>query len=248
MKRLRDELRALPPAARESLELQARLGKLLHANEQFDAAEEAFAEGLAAAAPRVASGNGSAAAERAAIAEAHFSRFHNALQRKDLDGALAALNAAAELRPDLYRLVPQGYVPEKILGAGGFGVAILCRHPHLKRKRVIKALFATDGESDRAFAEAEHLADLDHEHIIKVHNCAYVDPVERRRPYLELEWFDGVNLEAYVQAHHPLPEAASRRSPPPSPRRCATRMGAPLRYSTATSSRRTCWWPSPAAA
>jgi hypothetical protein len=60
------------------------------------------------------------------------------------------------------------YEPERILGAGGFGVAFLCRHCNLGSQIVVKALRLDDQERDvlDVFREARVLEELSHPSII----------------------------------------------------------------------------------
>src|SRR5262249_53071447 len=65
--------------------------------------------------------------------------------------------------------------PRSILGAGGFGVAFLCRHVNLDSPVVIKAL-REDGlyrDVDELFAEARVLNQLRHAAIIGLRDCDY---------------------------------------------------------------------------
>src|SRR5262245_50710611 len=73
-----------------------------------------------------------AAEEDDARAEAHHNAYRTALEREEWDGALAALRQAVSLAPQRFAPFPlHRYEPARILGAGGFGTALLCRDRHL---------------------------------------------------------------------------------------------------------------------
>src|SRR5204862_8159728 len=103
--------------------------------------------------------------DSAAKAEAHFNAYRVALERRDWPAALRELQAAAKLAPKRYEpFPPRKYRPLRILGAGGFGVAYLCRHERLGSDVVVKTLSAGDlerGITD-VFAEARLLRQMDH--------------------------------------------------------------------------------------
>src|SRR5262249_59686987 len=53
--------------------------------------------------------------------------------------------AAARLDPARFAPFPLNkYVPQRILGAGGFGVAFLCRHKYMNADVVVKTLAGDD--------------------------------------------------------------------------------------------------------
>src|SRR6185436_13104923 len=100
------------------------------------------------------------------------------------------------------------YVPERILGAGGFGVAFLCQHAVLKRPLVIKTLRldGLDRDVEDVFREAQVLNDLDHPAIIRLRECRFADAA-RRRPYLVMDYFESVSLTEHVKRHGTLTPA-----------------------------------------
>jgi formylglycine-generating enzyme required for sulfatase activity/serine/threonine protein kinase len=142
------------------------------------------------------------AGDRASRRAAHHGAYLAALEARRWDVALAELKQVVPLDEEK-RFVPfpfDRYPPERILGAGGFGVAFLCREVGSRSQVVVKALRTDDldHESATLLSEATNLADLDHERIIRLHRCAYADPA-RTRPYLVMDYFQGVTLEQYVQ-------------------------------------------------
>src|SRR5262249_46174904 len=119
------------------------------------------------------------------------------------------LLAAAKLAPKRYEPFPlRKYCPLRILGAGGFGVAFLCRHERLGSDVVIKTLTADDIERSMTdvFAEARVLGQMDHRAIIGLRDCDYADDA-LTRPYLEMDYFEGPSLDEFVQVNGPLTEA-----------------------------------------
>ena len=48
------------------------------------------------------------------------------------------------------------------------------------------------------FSEAQALGQLNHPSIIRLSTCGYADAGGTSRPYLVMDYFDGVNLESYV--------------------------------------------------
>ena len=149
VKRLVARYRALPDEQRHGLPaLLNAIGKLEVAAGDFDSAQRDFdaVAGLVAD-PRVQ-------------AEAHFNAYRAALERRDWDAALKEVRAAAQL--DAARFAPfplNKYVPQRILGAGGFGVAFLCRHKYMNADVVVKTLTGDDLERgvDQLFGEAQAL-------------------------------------------------------------------------------------------
>jgi hypothetical protein len=71
---------------------------------------------------------------------------------------------------------------------------------------VVKALQAEgmDSAADKVFSEAQLLRQLDHPSIIRIADCGYVDGEERTRAFLVMDYFDGQNLDQYVQKNGPL--------------------------------------------
>jgi tetratricopeptide (TPR) repeat protein len=139
-------------------------------------------------------------------AEAHHNVYRAALERCDWKQALVSLRRAVALDADAFEPFPlERYEPERILGAGGFGVSFLCRERAKNRQVVIKALRADSLERDAAtlFGEASTLQELDHPVFVRIHDCAYAAG-EEARPYLVLEYVEGQTLAEHVAQHGPL--------------------------------------------
>jgi hypothetical protein len=135
-----------------------------------------------------------------AQADAFANEYFTALEQQDWDGGLAALRKATAADPK--RFAPfrlERYEPLKILGAGGFGVAFLCRDRILQSKVVIKVLrpdtLARSVED--IFREAQVLDRLDHPSIVRLRHCDFADP-EQARPFLVMDYFEGESLSDYV--------------------------------------------------
>src|SRR5262249_14993202 len=85
---------------------------------------------------------------------------------------------AVRLEPRRYAPFPVGkYHPERILGAGGFGVAFLCRHRHMNDRVVVKAMTEEDLNqgADQVFSEAQLLRQLDQPGLIRLADCGFID-------------------------------------------------------------------------
>ncbi len=187
-RRLPEEQRRASPA------LLNGLGKLQVATGDYQNAQEAFT--------RVAEMSPDAKSR----AEGHYNAYHAALERASLeDGsyqtALAELKQA--LRHDPARFAPfplNEYEPRRILGAGGFGVTFLCWKHAMSVEVAVKALQTEglDRDAGSVIKEASLLKQLTHPAIIRVNHCGYAD-AERRRPFLEMDYFDGMTLDAYVR-------------------------------------------------
>lgn len=139
-------------------------------------------------------------------AEAHFNRYNAALEHGDWPTALDALTRAAELDARKYEPFPlRKFEPERILGAGGFGVAFLCRNRLLNSQVVVKSLRSDtlDRNVEDVFREAKVLEELDHSAIIRLRDCDYADD-EETRPYIVMDYFDGQTLEEYIDKNGTL--------------------------------------------
>jgi uracil-DNA glycosylase family 4 len=170
---------------RELPALLNAIGKLEVAAGDFQAAQRDFASvAQLVADPR-------------ARAEAHANAYHAALERRDWAKALGELREA--IRLDRARFAPfpvEKYQPQRILGAGGFGVAFLCKHKYLNAEVVVKTLQGADLDRgvDAVFAEAQTLRQLDHPAIIRLQDCGFASPDEDR-PYLVMDFFEGHTLD-----------------------------------------------------
>jgi serine/threonine protein kinase len=201
VKDLLARFRAMPNSQQEANpELISDLGKLLVAAGDFSGARQSFARAAA-----LAPGD-------QARAEAHYNAYRAALEQADNDAALRELLQAMAIDPARFAPFPlDKYEPEKILGAGGFGVTFLCRHKLSRGQVALKALFAEelDREVSKVLEEASTLDALKHRSIVGLRDCGYAGPGQGR-PYLVMEYFAGATLEDHVKAKGPLPFEAAR--------------------------------------
>jgi uracil-DNA glycosylase family 4 len=144
-----------------------------------------------------------------AQAEAHANTYHAALERRDWSTALAELREAVRLDRERFSPFPfMKYQPQRILGAGGFGVAFLCRHRYLNADVVVKTLLGEDLDRgiDTVFAEAQTLRQLDHPSIIHLQDCGFASSTDETRPYLVMDYFDGSTLDDHARQQPLGPE------------------------------------------
>jgi serine/threonine protein kinase len=191
--------RALPAEQRrQAPELLRGLGKLQVVGGDYDAAEQHFRE-LA-----------SLTTDPAVKAEAHFNAYQTALEKHDWEKALQQLREACTLDPGRFSPFPlQRYTPQRILGAGGFGVAFLCHDENLKRPAVVKALQPDNlgGDPESVLKEARALLEVQHRAIVTLYDCDHADQVSRTRPYIVMEYFESESLEDYVRKNGKLSPA-----------------------------------------
>ncbi len=189
VKQLVARYRGLPEQQRRGLPaLLNAIGKLEVAAGEFQQAQSDFAS--------VAELVGDPRAK----AEAHHNAYRAALERRDWGAALNEVRDAARLDPAHFAPFPMNkYVPQRILGAGGFGVAYLCRHKYMNADVVVKTLTGDDLDRgvDQLFGEAQVLRQLDHPAIIRIQDCGFASANDESRPYLVMDYFEGATLEEH---------------------------------------------------
>lgn len=186
--------RALPAEKRRELPaLLNAVGKLQVVAGDFESAQHDFQE------------LGGMVADPRARAEAHANAYRAALERRDWPIALSELTQAVTLAPQRFEPFPFAkFQPERILGAGGFGVAFLCTNRHSGSRVVIKTLGGCLGRDlGEVFREARALEEVEHPAVIRVRDCDYADP-EKARPYLVMDYFPGQTLAEHVEQHGPM--------------------------------------------
>jgi hypothetical protein len=198
VKQLVAQYRKLPEDQRQRLPaLMNAVGKLEVLSGDLDGAQKSF-QTVAAVVP-----------DGSARAEAHYNAYQAALQRGDREAALDELVRAVAIAPQYAPFPVERYRPQSILGAGGFGVAFLCKHSELNTPVVVKALIAEQLASsvEDVFREAQVLDQLDHPCIIRLRECGYTDPANKSRPYFLLNYFDGETLDQHVRGKGAVPVA-----------------------------------------
>jgi serine/threonine protein kinase len=200
IRELRNAFRQLPPERRQQLPSLLRdLGKLAAVGGDCEAAEQDFKE-----LTTLVTNDGDRA-------DAWYNAYQVAVQKQDWGKAFQHFQAACQLAPARYAPFPlERYVPEGILGAGGFGVAFLCTDRNLQRKVVVKALQADAlaGNDESLLAEARALMQVKHPGIVELFDCDHADRPNRSRPYLVMEYFENsLTLEEQVRQSGPLPPA-----------------------------------------
>ncbi len=198
VKDLLAQFRQLSPEEQKQLpDLLNKLGKLQYGSGDFKGATNTFDE----VADNVS--------EASAKAEAHYNAYRAALESKAWDKALAELRQACELDAARFSPFPlYFYQPSRILGAGGFGAAVLCYGSKARKDVVVKTFHADDLERSLldVFQEAEILKELKHPAIIGVQDWGYADSIHMSRPYIVMDYFPGVTLETYVQQRGTMSE------------------------------------------
>ena len=196
VKAVKERFRALSePKRQEAPALLNAIGKLEMAAGDYEEAHQDFRQ--------VAS----IVNDRAAKASAHHGAFLAAMEKKDWTTALNELLEASRLDPERFALFPlDRYEPERILGAGGFGIVFLCRNRLSKARMVVKSLRTDELDRDLSavLEEAGALEQLHHEAIIRLRDCGCAD-ANQTRPYLVMDFFDGVTLDDFIKQHGPLP-------------------------------------------
>ncbi len=196
VKQLVSRYRALPvEQQRQAPAMLNALGKLQVVAGDYEQAQHDFVE--------VAE----LVSDAGAQAEALHNAYRAALERRDWATALRQLREAMRLDPRRHSPFPVAkYQPQRILGAGGFGVAFSCRHVELDADVVVKTLNSDDlgRDVDDVFNEARVLYQLDHPNIIRLLDCGYTFPADKSRPYFVMHFFDGVNLEDHVRVAGPI--------------------------------------------
>ncbi len=141
-----------------------------------------------------------------AQAEAQHNVYRTALERRDWNEALAALQRAVALDAEAFAPMPlERFEPVRILGADGFGVRFLCEERATRRQVVVQALRpdSLERDLDTLFREISGLQELDHPAMLRVHEHGYAGS-EGARPYLVLEYFEGETLTEHVARKGPL--------------------------------------------
>ena len=175
------------PEFQAELDLQIEISTLLSA-----AGETGEAEKLLGEVQENASG-----AETQALAA--YNRFINFTEAGELDSAFFAYTEALDLDRKNYQLFEtHKYTPEKLLGAGGFGVVFLC-HSAVWDRVVVKSLSRTDAVSiNMVMEEARALAQTDSSYIIGLKDFGYLDWEKQQGPFIVMDYFPGIDMDSYI--------------------------------------------------
>lgn len=143
--------------------------------------------------------------------EAHHNVYRVALERRDWPEAMAALRQCLALDADAFEPFPlERYDPQRILGAGGFGVTFLCKHRDTGDKVVVKALRTDclDRDVGVVFREYHWQQELDHPAVIRIKDFAQAES-HGGLAYVATEHFEGQTLVDLIAQSGPLsPEVA----------------------------------------
>ena len=124
-------------------------------------------------------------------------------QDSDLDSSLTDFLAPAQAPDELGRLGK--YRILKILGHGGMGVVYKAEDPKLERSVAIKAMLpalaASASAGKRFLREAQAMAKVEHDHIVRIYQ---VDE-DRGVPFLAMEFLKGEPLDERLKRNEPLP-------------------------------------------
>ncbi|CAN96211.1 Protein kinase [Sorangium cellulosum So ce56] len=96
------------------------------------------------------------------------------------------------------------YRVERVLGQGGMGLVVAARHAHLRQLVAIKVLLssATPEVVERFLREGRASVRMKSEHAARIHD---VDTLPSGAPYMVMEYLDGRDLSAVIEAEGPLP-------------------------------------------
>jgi serine/threonine protein kinase/ActR/RegA family two-component response regulator len=94
-----------------------------------------------------------------------------------------------------------------VIGSGAVGIVFKARHPHLQRLYAIKMIHSQEHTADNASRfeqEAQLISTLEHPNIATIHDFGIT---ERGRPFMVLDYIDGLNLGAVLAERQQLPTA-----------------------------------------
>lgn len=114
------------------------------------------------------------------------------------------MSATDELNLDSTGFPTERYEPIRLLGKGSLGEVYLAKDKMLGRTVAVKCLLTVSDEQVVLFhREAKIASKLNHAHVI---GSLDFGTTEGGKPYLALEYFDGVSLEKLLEDRGPLPE------------------------------------------
>lgn len=136
-----------------------------------------------------------------------YNNFVNCVEAEDFADAIARYHDIIATGSRKYQLFEhRKYRPLQVLGAGGFGVVFFC-HSEVWGKVVVKALSQPQSQEniDVVMEEARALARSKSPYIISLKDFGYVDWEHRQGPFIAMEYFEGENLESYLDKCGNLP-------------------------------------------
>lgn len=142
-----------------------------------------------------------------ARSEAYHNVYRVALERRDWPEAMSALRQCLALDADAFEPFPlERYEPQRIVGAGGFGVTFLCKARDRDARVVVRALRTDSLERDInvVFRELSWQQDLEHPTLIRVLDFAQAS-TSTGTAFLATEYFEGQTLVEFVAQNGPLP-------------------------------------------
>lgn len=132
--------------------------------------------------------------------EAYHNVYRTALERRAWPEALAALRQCLALDADAFEPFPlERYEPQRILGAGGFGVTFLCKTRDGDERVIVKAL-RTDSlerEVGVVFREYNWQQELDHPAVVRIRDFAQANNTAGTA-FAATEFFEGTTLVELV--------------------------------------------------
>lgn len=123
----------------------------------------------------------------------------------------ALTDLESEPQPPMGELAPSSIGKYAILGVlaeGGQGVVYRALHPTLSKEVVIKwskEPITHAGDRDHLISEGQLLARIDHPNLVRVFDLDF----HEGRPFLVMEFVEGLNLEQYRDRVHPTPREAA---------------------------------------
>ncbi len=138
---------------------------------------------------------------------AAFNLFQVQLRAYKFESALPYLQQAIALDPSRYALHEvEKYPIEAILGAGGMGCALLCRHRLTKQRVVAKCLWEVRaGPLEKVFKEAFAMIEIAGEYVPRPLDLGFADSVKKVRAYFVTEYVEeAIDGEKWLAKYGPL--------------------------------------------
>ncbi len=112
---------------------------------------------------------------------------------------------------ELTRMMPGGYVFERLIGSGGMGAVYLGKQVNLGRQVAIKIMHRSHGQdyrySERFRQEAQAMAQLNHPNIVGIHDFGFIGA---EYLYFVMEFIHGIDLHQVITSGQMTPDLAMR--------------------------------------